>query len=71
MMKYKIDLAFFFDNAFCSDRPVPIPAPGIQLTTLSHVEDLADMMALVPGNAAAVGQHFNMCSDRCISFDGT
>jgi len=56
--------------ASCRDRPVPIPAPGIQLTTLSHVEDLADMLAAVPGNDAAVGQHFNICSDRCISFDG-
>lgn len=27
-------------------------------------------MARVPGNPAAVHQHFNLCSDRCISFDG-
>ncbi len=49
---------------------MPIPAPGIQLVNLSHVEDLANMLALVPGNAAAVRQHFNLASDRCISFDG-
>lgn len=49
---------------------MPIPAPGVQLTSLSHVEDLADMMARVPGNWQAVGEHFNLCSDRCISFDG-
>lgn len=24
----------------------------------------------VPGNKAAIGQHYNICSDRCISFDG-
>jgi len=24
----------------------------------------------VPGNKAAVGQHYNVCSDRCITFDG-
>ncbi len=24
----------------------------------------------VPGNKAAIKQHFNVCSDRCISFDG-
>lgn len=53
-----------------SDRPVPIPVPGIQLTTLTHVEDVASMLAAVPGNQAAVGQHFNVCSDRCISFVG-
>jgi len=26
--------------------------------------------AQVPGNKAAVGQQFNVCSDRCITFDG-
>lgn len=52
------------------DRPVPIPSPGIQLVNLSHVEDLAEMMAAVPGNAAAVRQHFNLASDRAITFDG-
>jgi hypothetical protein len=49
---------------------VPIPAPGVQLTSLSHVEDVADMMARVPGNKDAVGQQFNVCTDRCITFDG-
>ena len=24
----------------------------------------------VPGNKAAIGQQYNICSDRCISFDG-
>jgi nucleoside-diphosphate-sugar epimerase len=57
-------------NYVCSGRPVPIPVPGIQLTTLTHVEDVASMLAAVPGNEAAVGQHFNVCSDRCISFVG-
>jgi nucleoside-diphosphate-sugar epimerase len=52
------------------DRPVPIPSPGLQLTTLSHVDDVASMLAAVPGHPGAVGQHFNVCSDRCISFDG-
>ena len=27
-------------------------------------------MLQVPGNKAAIGQHYNICSDRCISFDG-
>jgi hypothetical protein len=39
-----------------SDRPVPIPAPGVQLTSLSHVEDIASMLAAVPGNRNAIGQ---------------
>ena len=54
----------------CSDRPLPIPLPGIQLVTLTHVEDVANMMALVPGNPNALCQHFNVCTDRCISFIG-
>lgn len=53
------------------DRPVPLPAPGIQMTSLSHVEDVASMLATVPGNSAAVQQEFNICSDRCISFEGS
>lgn len=57
-------------SSFHRDRPVPIPAPGIQLVNLSHVEDLAEMMAAVPGNSAAVKQHFNLASDRAITFDG-
>lgn len=64
------DCEQWFMDRILRDRPVPIPAPGIQLTALSHVEDLADMMAKVPGNPAAVGQHFNLCSDRCITFEG-
>jgi hypothetical protein len=53
------------------DRPVPIPAPGIQLVSLSHVEDLASLLASVPGNSAALKQHFNLVADRSITFDGT
>ena len=64
------DCEQWFMDRILRDRPVPIPAPGIQLTTLSHVDDLADMMAKVPGNDAAIGQHFNICSDRCITFEG-
>lgn len=49
---------------------MPIPSPGTQLVNLSHVEDLAEMLAAVPGNDAAVRQHFNLASDRAITFDG-
>lgn len=47
-----------------------LPAPGVQLTSLTHVEDVASMLAAVPGNRAAIGQHYNVCSDRCITFTG-
>jgi nucleoside-diphosphate-sugar epimerase len=54
----------------CSDRPVPIPVPGVQLVTLTHVEDVASMLAHVPGSKAAIQQHYNVCSDRAITFVG-
>lgn len=64
------DCEQWFMERILRDRPVPIPGPGIQLTSLSHVKDLAAMLALVPGNEAAKGQHFNIVSDRCITLDG-
>jgi hypothetical protein len=42
----------------------------VQLVTLSHVEDVASMLASVPGNPAAIRQYYNVCSDRQISFVG-
>ncbi len=37
---------WFFERVL-RDRPVPIPAPGVQLTSISHVEDVAAMLAKV------------------------
>ncbi|CAK0742954.1 hypothetical protein CVIRNUC_001432 [Coccomyxa viridis] len=64
------DYMGFFLDRLLRNRPVPIPAPGIQLVSLSHVEDVASLMAKVPGNKAAIGQHYNAASDRYISHDG-
>eukprot|EP00877_Chromochloris_zofingiensis_P002016 jgi/Chrzof1/11815/Cz06g11010.t1 len=64
------DCEQWFVDRVVRDRPVPIPAPGVQLVTLSHVEDVASMLATVPGNSKAIGQHYNVCSDRAISFVG-
>lgn len=41
------DYMRFFLDRLLRNRPVPIPAPGIQLTSLSHVEDVASMLAKV------------------------
>lgn len=43
---------------------------GIQLTSVSHVEDVAAMMAAAAGNHAAIKQHYNACSDRTYTLDG-
>ena len=41
------DCEQWFLDRILRDRPVPIPAPGIQLVALSHVEDVASMLARV------------------------
>ena len=41
------DCEQWFLDRILRDRPVPIPAPGIQLVALSHVEDVAAMLAKV------------------------
>ena len=47
-----------------------LPSPGIQLVSLTNVADAVSMLAAVPGNPAAVKQHFNMTSDRAITHEG-
>lgn len=64
------DCEQWFIDRIIRNRPVPLPQPGIQLVALSHVEDLADMMAKVPGCEAAIGQEFNLASDRAITHEG-
>ncbi|KAF8070909.1 CSP41A [Scenedesmus sp. PABB004] len=64
------DCEQWFVDRIVRDRPVPIPVPGVQLVTLTHVEDVASMLAAVPGNPAAIRQHYNVCSDRAVTFQG-
>ncbi len=39
------DYMGYFLDRLTRNRPVPIPAPGIQLVSLTHVEDIASLMA--------------------------
>lgn len=65
------DCEQWFVDRVARGRPVPIPAPGVQLVTLTHVEDAASMLAAVPEHReAAKGQQYNVCSDRAITFVG-
>lgn len=61
--------AWFFDR-IVRDRPIPIPGNGMHLTQMGHVADLAAAMAAVLGNAAAVGQIYNISGDKAVTFDG-
>jgi nucleoside-diphosphate-sugar epimerase len=61
--------AWFFDR-IVRDRPVPIPDSGLQLTQLGHVQDLAQAMVAILGNAQAIGQIYNISGDRYVTFDG-
>lgn len=61
---------WFFDR-IVRKRPVPIPGSGMQLTNISHVRDLASMLALaVESPGAAAGRIFNCVSDRAVTLDG-
>lgn len=64
------DCEQWFMDRISRGRPVPIPSPGVQLVTLSHVDDLASAMAAVVGNEGAKRQHLNICSDRAITLVG-
>lgn len=65
------DCEQWFVDRVARDRPVPIPTPGVQLVTLTHVEDAASMLAAVPEHREqANGQQYNVCSDRAITFVG-
>lgn len=48
------DCEQWFIDRIIRDRPVPIPGAGIQLTNLTHVEDVASLLAKVRKNQAAM-----------------
>jgi UDP-glucose 4-epimerase len=60
---------WFFDR-IVRGRPIPIPGNGLHITQLGHVEDLAQAMTQVIGNAKAIGQIYNVSGDRFVTFDG-
>lgn len=64
------DCEQWFVDRIVRDRPVCLPEPGVQLTSLTHVEDVASMLAAVIGNKKAIGQQYNICSDRAVTFQG-
>jgi nucleoside-diphosphate-sugar epimerase len=61
--------AWFFDR-LVRDRPIPIPGNGMALTQMGHVADLAQAMAAILGNEAAIGQIYNISGEKAVTFDG-
>ncbi|NJR50447.1 MAG: NAD-dependent epimerase/dehydratase family protein [Leptolyngbyaceae cyanobacterium CSU_1_3] len=64
------DLETWFFDRIVRDRPIPIPSHGQHFTQFGHVKDLAQAMANVLGNRAAIGQIYNVSGDRFVTFDG-
>ena len=58
----------YFETPRC--RALSSSTAGNQLTSLSHVEDVASMMALAAGNPNAIKQHYNAASGRAITLEG-
>jgi nucleoside-diphosphate-sugar epimerase len=58
-------LDWFFDRVV-RGRPLPLPKHGEQFTTLTHVGDVASLLASVVDNPKAKNQIFNAATDRYI-----
>lgn len=51
-------------------RPILVPAEGFPFVHLVHVQDVADLMASIPGNPAAIGQIYNVAGAEVTSVTG-
>lgn len=60
----------WFFQRLAAGRPIPIPTPGLQVTQLGHVKDLARAFVLVLGNENAIGQVYNISGPKYVTFDG-
>lgn len=57
----------FFMDRLHRGRPVLVPGPGGWLRQFGHVEDLAEVMAALLGDARAYGQAYNVMGEDVIS----
>jgi nucleoside-diphosphate-sugar epimerase len=51
-------------------RPILVPAEGFPFVHLVHVQDVADLMASIPGNPNAVGKIYNVAGSELTSITG-
>ncbi len=57
----------FFMDRIARGRPVLVPGHGGWLRQFGHVEDLADVMVALLGNARAYGQAYNVMGEDVVS----
>eukprot|EP00897_Mesotaenium_endlicherianum_P001622 jgi/Mesen1/1488/ME000132S00432 len=60
----------WFFHRLKAGRPIPVPTPGLQITQLGHVVDLARAFVAVLGNEKAIGQVYNISGPKYATFDG-
>ena len=51
-------------------RPILVPGEGFPFVHLVHVQDVADLMASIPGNPSAVGKTYNVAGAEITSVTG-
>jgi nucleoside-diphosphate-sugar epimerase len=51
-------------------RPILIPGEGFPFVHLVHVQDVADLMASIPGNPNAIGKIYNVAGSEITSITG-
>lgn len=54
----------YFIGRACRNLPIPVPGNGEQLLSLTHVEDVANLIAATVGNSKAYGEVFNCGTDK-------
>ena len=62
-------LDYFIGRAY-RKLSIPVPLHGEQLVCLTHIEDVADLIATTVGNKEAYNQVFNCGTDRYITYKG-
>ena len=64
------DCEEYFLDRLVRGRPVCVPGDGTQITSVTPVEDLTDMLAAAVGNPASYNKLFNCVGERTVTLDG-
>lgn len=62
-------LDYFVGRAY-RKLPIPLPLTGEQLVCLTHIEDVASLIAAAVGHPNAMNQVFNCGTDKYVSYKG-